>query len=188
MSKLLTTANKMLSNIGLSLNKMARKPSYPKSVSDILDNDMKFKSETIKALKKFKRLNPWKGNLGEIEQKFRTLNSDLSNIYKIKEPYLTFVKKCKYGSCYYSVGHLIILEKQVGNRYGVVTYLHEFCHSLGSEKTGNPYGEKYVCKWSINLFRKVFPKQYEELVPVGHLLCTKETAKKMQRKQPIIIK
>jgi len=44
--------------------------------------------------------------------------------------------------------------------------MHEWSHSLGK-------GEKEACRWSINLFRKIFPKSYAKLVPKGHLLYRK---------------
>jgi hypothetical protein len=45
----------------------------------------------------------------------------------------------------------------------VVTVLHEWGHVLG-------LGERGACRWSVNLFRRVFPREFERLARVGHLL------------------
>jgi hypothetical protein len=48
-------------------------------------------------------------------------------------------------------------------RLSVVTYLHEFAHALG-------HGERGACRWSLNLFRRVFPAQFARLGTCGHTL------------------
>jgi hypothetical protein len=48
-------------------------------------------------------------------------------------------------------------------RLSVVTYLHEFAHALGRDERG-------ACRWSINLFRRVFPEQFARLAASGHTL------------------
>jgi hypothetical protein len=63
------------------------------------------------------------------------------------------------SSCYDPVRNMIRLR----GRLSVVTYLHEFGHALG-------YGEQGACRWSINLFRRFFPRSYARLVPEGHTL------------------
>jgi len=50
-------------------------------------------------------------------------------------------------------------------KLSVVTFLHEFAHALGRDERG-------ACRWSINLFRSVFPEQYARLRADGHTLKT----------------
>jgi hypothetical protein len=50
-------------------------------------------------------------------------------------------------------------------KLSIITLLHEFAHIL------NPQGgEDYAVKWSLTLFKKVYPLAFENLVPQGHLL------------------
>lgn len=182
MDNLIRNVDNLLGHVGLTLKKRQGKrlrPKYPK-VEEVLDDSMKFKKETIRALTRFKNSNPYKGSLQDIQDKFRKLNSELSLIYKMEEPKLLFCKKFIKGSCYLPYGHVIILEQQ-GKKYGVVTFLHEFRHAMGAIR------EWHTCKWSINLFRKVFPEAYSKLEPVGHMLMKKNTAKKIKANKDKII-
>ena len=52
-------------------------------------------------------------------------------------------------------------------RLSVVTYLHEFAHALGR-------GERGACRWSLNLFRRVFPEQCARLRADGHTVRSTE--------------
>lgn len=170
----LNILNGLADNFGLVIKKKTVAPHYP-NVEDIIDDDMKFKKETIEALEDFKKLKPYRGTRQEKEEKFRKLNSALSKIYKMPEPLLLFCKRSKYGSCYFPFGHIIILEQQGKDKYGVITFLHEFRHAMGAQK------EWHACKWSINLYKRVFPKSYAKLTPYGHLLYRPETIEKIKK-------
>ena len=56
-----------------------------------------------------------------------------------------------------------LLEGQFVGRLSVVTFLHEFGHALG-------YGERGACRWSINLFRRCFPRSFARCRQAGHTL------------------
>lgn len=146
------------------INWLFKKNEYPKTVQEVLDDNIKFRKGTDEAIIKFKKSRPW---AGDVKSKFRELNSDLAEVYGIQEPQLVFVDKFAYGSCYFPLGNLIILEKEKDGKYAVVVFLHEFGHALGKN-------EKKTCRWSINLFRKHFPGSYNKLVPKGHLLYKPE--------------
>ena len=45
----------------------------------------------------------------------------------------------------------------------MLTYLHEFAHARG-------YDERGACRWSLNLFRRCFPRSFARCRPVGHTL------------------
>lgn len=140
-----------------------KKPDYPKTVAEVLDDNIKYRPGVDEAIIKFKKSKPWRGTAAEVQGKLRTLNKELADIYGIEPPQVVFVRKFAYGCCYFPVGNVIIMENESDGRYSVVTFLHEFGHALGK-------GEKATCRWSINLFRKHFPKSYARLVPKGHLL------------------
>ena len=45
----------------------------------------------------------------------------------------------------------------------VLAYLHEFAHARGAD-------ERQACHWSINLFRRCFPRSFARCRAVGHTL------------------
>ena len=45
----------------------------------------------------------------------------------------------------------------------MVTLLHEFAHAIGRDEYG-------AIRWSINLFKQVFPTEYARLTSQGHTL------------------
>lgn len=157
-----------MSLVNWIFGKMRRKTNngYPETVAEVLDDSIKYRAGTDEAMIEFKKSHPWKGTLEEMRSKLRSLNENLAKVYKIKTPQVVFVEKFVYGCCYFPVGNLIIMEREKDGRYSVVTFLHEFGHALGK-------GEKGTCKWSINLFRKHFPRSFEKLEPRGHLLYLK---------------
>jgi hypothetical protein len=48
-------------------------------------------------------------------------------------------------------------------KLSVLTYLHEFAHARGAD-------ERQACRWSINLFRRCFPRSFARCRAVGHTL------------------
>ena len=139
------------------------KPNYPETVAEVLDDNIKYRPGVNEAVVRFKESRPWRGTPDEMKEKLRTFNRELAKVYSIEPPQIVFVRRFVYGCCYFPIGNLIIMEQENDGRYSVVTYLHEFGHSLGKD-------ERATCRWSINLFRKHFPKSFAKLVPEGHLL------------------
>ncbi len=141
---------------------------YPKTVAECIDDDLKYRRGTYTALKAFKRSRPWAGSQADMQEKLRILNRKLAEIYEIEIPKLVFVDKFPSGPCCFphSKPSIIILQPTDDGRYSVVAFLHEFGHSLGK-------GEKGACRWSLNLFKRIFPESYEKLEPEGHLLMRK---------------
>lgn len=146
------------------------KDPYPKTVAEVIDNTIKYREATDKAITEFKESKPWQGDAKDMRKKIRKLNSSLAKAYGIERPQVVFVRRFRCGSCYIPVGNLIIIEQEKTGKYSVVVFLHEFGHALGKN-------EKETCRWSINLFRKHFPKSYAKLVPKGHLLFLPEEDK-----------
>jgi hypothetical protein len=142
---------------------MPRHDEYPRTVAEVLDPALTFKPEALRALCRFRRSRPWRGTVEERKAKIRRLNRELAAAYGVREPALSFaIGDCETprgNGCYARCSHSITL---VG-RLSVLTYLHEFAHARG-------YGERGACRWSINLFRRAFPRAFARLTPVGHTL------------------
>lgn len=136
--------------------------NYPQAVIEVLDADIKYPPAVMEAVERFAASNPWKGSINSRKNKFLLLNSDLAKAYSIDKPNLDFgnINGGSSGESYYSpADHRIVIN----GKLSVVTFLHEFAHALG-------HGEREACRWSINLFRKCFPRQYSRLIHIGHTL------------------
>jgi hypothetical protein len=149
---------------------------YPETVIELLDEAISFHPAALEAVRVFATSEPWGGTIEQRKAKFRELNHALADAHGIAEPKLCFGRLDggpSGASHYVPARHQIVL---VG-KLSVVTYLHEFAHALG-------YGEKDACRWSINLFRLCFPRQYSRLVHLGHLLVLPaEVAAHMRRRR-----
>ena len=135
--------------------------SYPRTVAEILDDQMRFRQETLEAVRCFRRSRPWSGSERERKRKLRRLHRVLCRIYH-KRTRLGFGLLdggCSGQSGYDGLQDVIILR----GRLSVTTYLHEFGHALGK-------GERGACRWSVNLFRKCFPRQFAACWAEGHML------------------
>jgi hypothetical protein len=140
--------------------------NYPRTVAEILDDAMTFRPAALRALRAFRRSRPWRGTIQERKAKFLTLNRELARAYGLRRPKLLFrsiAPHAEGNGCYIrrpGRRHEITLFGQIS----VVTYLHEFGHARG-------YDERRAVRFSVNLFRRMFPVSYASLVPVGHMLC-----------------
>ena len=135
---------------------------YPATVVEVLDDQISFRPATLRAVHIFAKSNPWRGSLDQRKKKICKLNQSLAAACGIRIPELVFgrLDGSSSGRSYYEPGrHRIVL---VG-KLSVVTYLHEFAHARGM-------GEQGACRWSINLFRRCFPRQFSRLIQVGHTL------------------
>jgi len=139
-----------------------RDRQYPATVVEILDDQMTFSSDLLQAVQGFAESKPWEGSTQSRKEKFRQLNRDLGTACSIQEPTLLFgqLNGDSSGASSYSPKHHRIT---MTGKLSVVTFLHEFAHALGHD-------EQQACRWSINLFRKCFPRQYACLIHVGHML------------------
>jgi hypothetical protein len=112
----------------------------------------------------FADAKPWSGTAAERQEKFRQLNRALAFAYEITEPELVFETLdggTSGRSRYIAASHRIVL---VG-KLSAITFLHEFAHALG-------HGERMACKWSVNLFRLIFPQKFSSLIQMGHMLIS----------------
>ena len=136
--------------------------NYPETVVEVLDDEITYPDELLCVMRIFSAAKPWSGSTQSRKRKFSDVTRMMATACQIDEPTLTFgsLDEGSSGSSFYSPGeHRITLT----GKLSVVTFLHEFAHAMQMD-------EKDACKWSINLFRRCFPKQYSRLVHVGHTL------------------
>lgn len=135
--------------------------NYPQTAAEVLDDSIKYKREAIAAVKAFARRRPWKGSLRRRREKFGDLHLELCRVYGLRTR-LEFVGGAGgSGSSSYSPREDVITLR---GRLSVVTYLHEFAHALCGSC------ERQACRWSLNLFRKCFPRSFARCEVVGHTL------------------
>lgn len=137
--------------------------NYPRTVAEVLDTQKQYKTAALRAVTAFARTRPYAGSIAERQAKFRKLNAALADAYGVAEPKLVFgtVDALDSGSsCYIPGLNTIILR----GRLSVVTFLHEWGHCL--------YGrsERKACQWSLNLFRRCFPRSWSRLRFDGHMV------------------
>ena len=134
---------------------------YPATVAEILDDSLTFNPDALRAVKAFARSKPWRGTVEERQLKFRELNTALSLAYQIPEPTLVFAGFGAGDSCdssYRPATNTITLTG-----LSVVTLLHEHAHARGM-------GERGATRWSVNIFRRCFPRSFARCRQEGHML------------------
>ena len=136
------------------------KTKYP-TKEQIMEKEQIFKMEVIKIVKDWKETD-WKFNKNlDAKQKYLSLEALALNLgiyYKkpIKVSYQPTLESCIYSP----VLKTICLNQSLS----VISLLHEFAHHLlGSS-------EFKACRWSVWLFKKTFPKSFEQLKWKGHML------------------
>ncbi len=142
---------------------MPYRRNYPATVQEILDPAMTFRPAALRVVRAFARRRPWRGTVARRKQKFRRLNRELAAAYGIAEPRLVFqgveADADSGRSNYRPASHTITLA----GKLSVLTYLHEFAHARGAD-------ERQACRWSVNLFRRCFPRSFARCRAVGHTL------------------
>ena len=128
-------------------------PKYPNK-DDIMNNPIPHKKEVLSFMKEWKKKFSPKG--------YHTVQAIVDLLWGLNKVY----GRPNFRICpndkraYYDPKeHCIHL-----NNLSIVTALHEFAHSV--------YGrsERHACRWSVWLFRKIFPAEFEKLEFKGHLL------------------
>jgi hypothetical protein len=132
---------------------------YP-TLSEVLDEQYRYRRGVIRAVERFRDSAPWSGTLNERMIKFLTLHTDLCRIYNpgcqlFFSPNIR--ERSNSGDSYFHMEQRVILLQ---GRLSVLTYLHEFGHALKGQS------EYAACAWSINLFRRVFPDRWERIASV----------------------
>jgi hypothetical protein len=138
-------------------------PDYPRTVTEVINPNAKYKPAVLAALREFRDLKPWRGTVEQRKHKFRFLHDRLCLIYG-KQTRLTFdvpeAEQERGNGCYFAGADEI---KLIG-KLSVVTYLHEFAHALFGRS------ERKACEWSINLYKRIFPRSAARMTTDGHLI------------------
>ena len=136
-------------------------PNYP-TQEEIMNSPVKHKKETLKAVKGWRQL-VWKevknGNPREKFDGLARLINIISMVYN-KPCIVIFEPDGQIGCRYNPVTKTIVIDRSLS----IVSTLHELAHHLFGEN------EKIACRWSIWLFKKVWPKAFAKLRWEGHLL------------------
>jgi len=128
---------------------------YPASGAECIDDRMRFRRATLRAVRWYAGVHPWRGTPAARREKLRMLHRRLCDVYG-KTTRLEFHRR--HPACYIQAMDCIVLPG-----VSVVTYLHEFGHALGRDERG-------ACRWSLNLFKRVFPQSFGRCHFEGHML------------------
>jgi hypothetical protein len=136
---------------------------YPSCVENVIRPNKKYKADTLRVVKRLARSRPWRGTVEQRMEKFRRALRGLSEVYGIPCPTLVFERM--FGPGPLSNGWYMALTNTMGleGKLSVVTFLHEFAHALGKN-------ERKACVWSINLFRRCFPRSFARAEFRGHMI------------------
>jgi len=135
---------------------------YPESSIELTRDDVEFLPGAVEALKAFKDKNTGKCSTEVRFAAMKELIGLLSGIYGISSPELVMegIDGSSSGnSCYDGRPHRITMR----GKLSILTLLHEFCHARGMD-------ERQAVGWSVSLFKRVYPKQYDKLFHTGHVL------------------
>ncbi|MBA3776946.1 MAG: hypothetical protein H0X11_10975 [Betaproteobacteria bacterium] len=137
---------------------MPYRANYPATVTEVLDDSITFNPAAIRAVRALARAKPWRGEPRIRALKIAECFESLAEAYNLDGLRITF---CTEGADCYIPGRREI--RLHGGQLSVVTFLHEFGHARG-------FDERRTCRWSINLFRKCFPRSFARCRQVGHML------------------
>lgn len=134
---------------------------YPSNVEEALGRPLKFRRDTLAAMRAFAASRPWRGTFEECGQKFRTCHADLCRVYDVNPSLVIDFDESSDsgGSTYDPVAKVITLR----GRLSVVTFLHEWGHVLKG------HSEFEACRWSLRLFQRCFPRSWSRLRFDGHM-------------------
>jgi hypothetical protein len=168
----MTTIRQLVAGSGGRISMSNPSADYPETVEEVIDDNIKYRKGVVKTIRQFKAAKLWgsKTNQERLDG-LKAIAVCLAPLYEIEVPTVTTdgidlnatVRDTKMKdsgeSTYTPSTHTITMR---GN-LSIITFLHEFGHALGKDERG-------ACKWSINLFKKVFPAQYDKLNHDGHTL------------------
>jgi hypothetical protein len=141
-------------------------PHYPNQ-EEITSPSISYKTATIMAVKGW-RNNTWKtAKSGDEATKITALQglvTALNTVYT-KTVSLVLDTEAPQGAHYHPESNTIHLNKP-----SIITTLHEYAHALFGTS------EKKACRWSVQLFAKVWPKSFANLEWNGHMLVRKPNA------------
>ena len=143
------------------LSELLRGLPYP-TKEEILAEPTKHKREIIKLTKAWKKEVWNEARQSNPSDKFEALKNLLDAIaFAYNKPVtIEFVPDTPIGCHYKPTDHTIVIDAHVS----IISALHELAHHLFGDS------ELKACRWSVWLFKKVFPRAYAKLVWNQHML------------------
>lgn len=143
---------------------------YPQSIEELNLEAVEFPPAAIEAMRRLARARPWRGTTEQRKRKLLVLNADLAAAYGVPEPRVSFGLGDERSdrSCYISALQTIVLR---GRNLSVISFTHEwFHHLLGAS-------EHDVCRHSLALFKRCFPRSWKRLRFEGHIARSQRPAR-----------
>lgn len=140
-------------------------PHYP-TKEEILKTEYKFKPEILRFAKLWKKVvwNKWRhSNYENKETAIMALIYGLALLYK--KPVRIITASDYY--CYYAKNKTINIPPCWKTKPSIISSLHELGHHITKKKGANELG---ACRFSVWLFKKIFPKAFKRLHWDGHKL------------------
>lgn len=142
-------------------NLMAKPAKYPTS-QEIMAKPIKHKTTTISAVKTWKQefYRGWGDK--DTSNKLNALYALITHLSQLYNKPVCIIFGHEYH--YTPVTSTIMFNER---NPSIISALHEFAHHLKGPS------EDTACKWSVWLFKKVFPASFAKLqfAPNSHMLC-----------------
>jgi hypothetical protein len=135
---------------------------YPNSIDELDLDAVQFPPAAIEAMRRLARSCPWRGTIAQRKRKLLRLNADLAAAYRVPAPRVVFglIGDDSGRSCYVPALNTIILR---GTDPSVITLTHEIFHCILGPS------EREVCRASLSLFKRCFPRTWKRLRFDGHM-------------------
>jgi len=140
---------------------LINRTQYP-TQEQIMSSPVKHKKEVIETTKTWRK-EIWKEKKnGNPREKFEALSTLISRIVNIYDKPVTVIFEPDgiIGCCYHTQTKTIVIDRTLS----VISTLHELAHHLFGRS------ETQACRWSVWLFKKVWPLAFTKLRWEGHLL------------------
>jgi hypothetical protein len=136
-------------------------PNNEMTVESLISEAKTFKPEVLEATKAYARSKPWKGTQAERQEKLMTLHTALCAAYELTLglKFIDIRDANLHGGMAISgrgANRAIVITGKVS----VINYLHAFTKARGA-------GQRECYKWSLNLFKRCFPKSFDKSEKIG---------------------
>lgn len=138
---------------------MPRNTSMPHTVAEVISDRSRFDPAALAAVKALARSKPWQGTNAERLEKFRTCAAAVAVAYGFNPPDVVISDADGFEP---TTNRIVLTEK-----LSVVTFLHILAIARDPQLT---LGLRERFRWSLNLFKRCFPRSYSRLTPVGPFL------------------
>lgn len=142
------------------------------TVAELINDRRTFKPEVVAATKAYARSKPWQGTIEERQAKLRTYHQALCAAYglTIELQFAMIVEAALLGGVGVSDDNSKIM---LSGKISVINYLHAFTKARGA-------GPRERFAWSLNLFKRYFPKSFDRAEKVGPCLFARGTMTRLE--------